>query len=75
MSGSRCGDELGLSTTRVLLGILALGFSTEVLVAISALTGRMEIGVATGILVLLTLLGLWYAWPLAVRAWLHRRAG
>jgi Family of unknown function (DUF6328) len=56
------------------LGVLALGLGAEVMVAFGALTRRLEIGALVALLVVLVLFGLWYVWPLAVRARLPRRA-
>lgn len=49
------------------LAALASGIGAEVMVAMGALTGRSDIGAMVGGGVLLVLLGLWYAWPLALR--------
>jgi hypothetical protein len=47
---------------------LALGIAAEVVVATAAISGRIEVGVGAALLMLVVLLGLWYAWPLAARA-------
>jgi Family of unknown function (DUF6328) len=54
------------------VGVLALGLGAEVMVAIGALTGSLEIGVFTAVPVLLVLLGLWYVWPMVIRSRLQR---
>jgi hypothetical protein len=53
------------------LAALALGLAAEVMVAIGALTDRPAIGALTAAVVLLVLFGLWYLWPLAIRAGLQ----
>jgi hypothetical protein len=47
---------------------LALGLGAEVMVAIGALSGRLDIGALMAAIVLVVLFGLWYVWPLAIRA-------
>jgi Family of unknown function (DUF6328) len=54
------------------VGVLALGLAAEVMVAIGALTGSLEIAVFTAVPVLLVLLGLWYVWPMVIRSRLQR---
>jgi hypothetical protein len=49
------------------LAALAVGIGAEVMVAMGALTERSDVGAMVGGGVLLVLLGLWYAWPLAIR--------
>ena len=49
------------------VGVLAIALTADVMVAIGALTGRMGVGVVAAVSVLLMLVGLWYAWPLALR--------
>ena len=53
------------------LAALALGLAAEVMVAIGALTDQPAIGALTAAVVLLVLFGLWYLWPLAIRAGLQ----
>jgi hypothetical protein len=50
---------------------LGLGLSAEVFVAISAISGSVDLGLLLALLVLLVLGVLWYLWPLAVRARRH----
>jgi Family of unknown function (DUF6328) len=66
--------QVGSILVTAALGFLALGLGAEVMVAFGALTGRVEIGAFIAVLVVLVLFGLWYVWPLAVRARLLRRA-
>jgi hypothetical protein len=50
------------------LAALAVGLGAEVMVATAVLSGRSDVGALIGVVVLLILFGLWYAWPLAIRA-------
>jgi hypothetical protein len=56
------------------LAALAIGLGAAVTVAIGALTGRLELGLAVGSAILLVLLGPWYVWPLVSRARRHNHA-
>ena len=56
------------------VGVLAVALTADVLVAIGALTGRIEVGVLAAVSVFLMLVGLWYVWPLALRRSLQRRS-
>ncbi len=51
---------------------LALAIAGEVAVAIGAIAGRLDVGAAVAVFVLLVLCVLWYAWPLVIRAQLGR---
>jgi Family of unknown function (DUF6328) len=55
------------------LAALALGLSAEVMVALGALSGRLDVGALIAAVVLLVLIVLWYVWPLTIRAHLSRR--
>jgi hypothetical protein len=50
------------------LAALALGLSAEVMVALGALSGRLDVGALFAAMVLLLLFGLWYLWPLIIRS-------
>jgi Family of unknown function (DUF6328) len=53
------------------LAALALGLSAEVMVALGALSDRLDVGALIAAVVLLVLIVLWYVWPLAIRGHLH----
>jgi hypothetical protein len=59
--------KIGSIFVTVALAVLALGLSAEVMVAIGALSGRLDVGALMAAIVLLVLSGLWYVWPLAIR--------
>jgi len=51
-----------------------MGLGAETVVAIGALSNRLDVGAIVGALALLVPLGLWYVWPLALRARLRAAA-
>jgi hypothetical protein len=60
--------KIGSIFVTAALAVLALGLGAEVMVAIGALSGRLDIGALMAAIVLVVLFGLWYVWPLAIRA-------
>ena len=66
--------KLGSFLVTAALAALALGLSAEVTVAFGALSGRLDIGALAAVIVLLALFGLWYVWPLTIRAHLRPSA-
>ncbi len=52
---------------------LALGLGAAVMVALGALSGRMDYAAFIAIAMVLFLVALWYIWPLAIRARLQRK--
>jgi hypothetical protein len=60
--------KVGSILVTVALTALALGLSAEVMVALGALSGRLDVGALIAAMVLLLLFGLWYVWPLIVRS-------
>jgi hypothetical protein len=67
--------QVGAIFVTAALAALAFGLGAEVMVAMGALTGQLKVGAVIATVVLLVLLGLWYAWPLAVRARLGTQNG
>jgi Family of unknown function (DUF6328) len=63
--------KIGSIFVTAALAALALGLGAEVMVAIGALSGRLDIGALMAAIVLVVLVGLWYVWPLAIRARRH----
>jgi hypothetical protein len=53
------------------LAALALGLSADVMVALGALSGRLDVGALIAAIVLLTLFGLWCVSTLLIRAHLR----
>ena len=66
--------KLGSLLVTAALAALALGLSAEVMVALGALSGRLDVGALSAVIVLLVLVGLWYVWPLTIRAHLRPSA-
>lgn len=59
--------KIGSILVTAALALLALGLGAEVMVAIGAMSGRLETGALMAAIVLLILFGLWYVVPLAIR--------
>jgi len=65
--------EFGSIAITAATATLALGLGAEIMVAIGALSGRIGLAAGVAAVMIVLLLALWYAWPLAARAYLQRK--